>query len=83
MRCTVSPKAAPCSTGRSSPSCSRRATAGGDALSGLTAREREVLALMAEGRSNTAIAESLVVTPGAVEKHITNIFAKLESAGLR
>ncbi len=48
-----------------------------EALSGLTAREREVLALMAEGRSNTAIAESLVVTPGAVEKHITNIFAKL------
>jgi DNA-binding NarL/FixJ family response regulator len=48
------------------------------ALSGLTAREREVLALMAEGRSNAAIAESLVVTPGAVEKHITNIFAKLE-----
>jgi DNA-binding NarL/FixJ family response regulator len=48
------------------------------ALPGLTAREREVLALMAEGRSNTAIAESLVVTPGAVEKHITNIFAKLD-----
>jgi DNA-binding NarL/FixJ family response regulator len=48
------------------------------ALSGLTAREREVLALMAEGRSNAAIAESLVVTAGAVEKHITNIFAKLE-----
>ncbi|HEY4896250.1 MAG TPA: response regulator transcription factor [Solirubrobacteraceae bacterium] len=47
-------------------------------LSGLTAREREVLALMAEGRSNAAIAESLVVTPGAVEKHITNIFAKLD-----
>jgi DNA-binding NarL/FixJ family response regulator len=46
-------------------------------LSVLTAREREVLALMAEGRSNTAIAESMVVTPGAVEKHITNIFAKL------
>jgi DNA-binding NarL/FixJ family response regulator len=45
---------------------------------GLTARERDVLALMAEGRSNAAIAESLVVTPGAVEKHITNIFAKLE-----
>ena len=53
---------------------------GGDTepLSGLTARERDVLALMAEGRSNTAIAESLIVTPGAVEKHITNIFAKLE-----
>ena len=51
---------------------------GGEALSGLTTREREVLALMAEGRSNTAIAESLVVTSGAVEKHITNIFAKLD-----
>ncbi len=48
------------------------------ALSALTVREREVLALMAEGRSNAAIAESLVVTSGAVEKHITNIFAKLE-----
>ena len=47
-------------------------------MSGLTAREREVLALMAEGRSNTAIAESMIVTPGAVEKHITSIFAKLE-----
>jgi DNA-binding NarL/FixJ family response regulator len=49
-----------------------------EGLSGLTAREREVLALMAEGRSNTAIAESLIVTPGAIEKHITNIFAKLD-----
>jgi len=49
-----------------------------DALGHLTAREREVLELMAEGRSNVAIADSLVVTPGAVEKHITNIFAKLE-----
>ena len=49
-----------------------------NALSSLTERERSVLELMAEGRSNTAIAESLVVTPGAVEKHITNIFAKLE-----
>jgi DNA-binding NarL/FixJ family response regulator len=47
-------------------------------LSSLTAREREVLELMAEGRSNGAIADSLVVTPGAVEKHITNIFAKLD-----
>jgi DNA-binding NarL/FixJ family response regulator len=50
------------------------------ALSELTGREREVLALMAEGRSNTAIAESLVVTPGAVEKHITSIFSKLDLA---
>ncbi len=51
---------------------------GAEPLPRLTAREREVLELMAEGRSNSAIAESLVVTPGAVEKHITNIFAKLE-----
>jgi DNA-binding NarL/FixJ family response regulator len=49
-----------------------------DGLTSLTARERDVLELMAEGRSNAAIAESLVVTPGAVEKHITNIFSKLE-----
>ncbi|HMD51298.1 MAG TPA: response regulator transcription factor [Solirubrobacteraceae bacterium] len=49
-----------------------------DGLRHLTAREREVLELMAEGRSNAAIAESLVVTGGAVEKHITNIFAKLD-----
>jgi DNA-binding NarL/FixJ family response regulator len=46
-------------------------------LSGLTPREREVLTLMAEGRSNTAIARTLVVTEGAVEKHVANIFAKL------
>jgi DNA-binding NarL/FixJ family response regulator len=50
----------------------------GRALAGLTAREREVLALMAEGRSNMAIADSLFVTAGAVEKHITNIFSKLD-----
>jgi DNA-binding NarL/FixJ family response regulator len=43
----------------------------------LTPREREVLALMAEGRSNGAIAEALVVTEGAVEKHVSNIFGKL------
>jgi DNA-binding NarL/FixJ family response regulator len=47
------------------------------ALDELTPRERDVLALMAEGRSNAAIAESLVVTDGAVEKHVSNIFAKL------
>lgn len=46
-------------------------------LDTLTAREREVLALMAEGRSNSAIAERLVVSEGAVEKHVSNIFAKL------
>jgi DNA-binding NarL/FixJ family response regulator len=49
----------------------------GHPLDTLTARERQVLALMAEGRSNTAIAAALVVGPGAVEKHISGIFAKL------
>jgi DNA-binding NarL/FixJ family response regulator len=48
-----------------------------DPLDELTAREREVLGLMAEGRSNRAIAKELVVTEGAVEKHVTSIFAKL------
>ena len=43
----------------------------------LTPREREVLDLMAEGRSNQAIAERLFVTPRAVEKHVTSIFGKL------
>jgi DNA-binding NarL/FixJ family response regulator len=46
-------------------------------LGDLTPREREVLALMAEGRTNSAIAETLVVGGGAVEKHINNIFSKL------
>ncbi|MGC0315256.1 response regulator transcription factor [Kitasatospora acidiphila] len=49
----------------------------GDVLAGLTPREREVLALMAEGRSNAAIGKQLVVSDGAVEKHVSNIFAKL------
>ncbi|WP_026211693.1 LuxR C-terminal-related transcriptional regulator [Longispora albida] len=48
-----------------------------DPLAGLTPREREVLELMAEGSSNTAIARRLVVTEGAVEKHVRNIFTKL------
>jgi DNA-binding NarL/FixJ family response regulator len=48
-----------------------------DPLDALTAREREVLALMAEGRSNRAIAAELVVTERAVEKHVTSIFSKL------
>jgi len=47
------------------------------ALGALTARERDVLALMAEGRSNGAIAEHLFVSERAVEKHISNIFSKL------
>jgi DNA-binding NarL/FixJ family response regulator len=46
-------------------------------LEQLTPREREVLGLMAEGRSNAGIADQLVLTVGAVEKHIANIFMKL------
>ncbi len=49
-----------------------------DPLRNLTPREREVLALMAEGMSNTAIARKMVVTDGAVEKHVRNIFTKLD-----
>lgn len=49
-----------------------------DPLAGLTPREREVLGLMAEGRSNGAIATALVVSDGAVEKHVSNIFQKLD-----
>jgi DNA-binding NarL/FixJ family response regulator len=48
-----------------------------DPLEELTPREREVLGLMAEGRSNAAIAAQLVVTERAVEKHVTSIFGKL------
>jgi DNA-binding NarL/FixJ family response regulator len=48
-----------------------------DPIAQLTPREREVMTLMAEGRSNAAIAEALVVTLGAVEKHTQRIFAKL------
>jgi DNA-binding NarL/FixJ family response regulator len=47
-------------------------------IGSLTAKEREVLELMAEGRTNAGIAKAMVVTPGAVEKHISNIFAKLD-----
>ncbi len=47
-------------------------------LAGLTPRESEVLALMAEGRSNAAIAVQLVVTEGAVEKHVRSIFTRLD-----
>ena len=49
-----------------------------DPLERLTPREREVLGLMAEGRSNAAIAAALVVSDGAVEKHVTSIFSKLD-----
>ena len=49
-----------------------------DPLDRLTEREREVLALLAEGHSNLAIAERLVVTEAAVNKHVGNILAKLD-----
>jgi len=49
-----------------------------DRLDTLTPREREALSLMAEGRTNAAIAAAMVVTPRAVEKHVGNIFAKLD-----
>jgi DNA-binding NarL/FixJ family response regulator len=52
-----------------------------DPFEELTARERQVLELMAEGRSNRGIAEALVVTPHAVEKHVTSLFAKLGVSG--
>jgi DNA-binding NarL/FixJ family response regulator len=48
-----------------------------DVLTTLTPRERDVLALMAEGRSNAAIAGILVVSDRSVEKHVGNIFSKL------
>jgi serine/threonine-protein kinase PknK len=49
-----------------------------DPLAELTAREREVLALMAEGRSNNGIAQRLYITEGAVEKHVRSILMKLD-----
>ncbi len=48
-----------------------------DSLADLSGREREVLALMAEGRTNAAIATTLIISEGAVEKHVTSIFTKL------
>src|SRR6266567_1493568 len=55
-----------------------RARRARDPLEELTARERDVLALMAEGRSNTGIAHSLWIAEGTVEKHVRNIFQKLQ-----
>lgn len=51
-----------------------------DSLASISGREREVLALMAEGRTNAAIATALVISEGAVEKHVTSIFTKLDLA---
>jgi DNA-binding NarL/FixJ family response regulator len=49
-----------------------------DSISVLSTREREVLSLMAEGRSNAAIAKDLIISEGAVEKHVANIFTKFD-----
>ena len=81
-RCGASPRAAPRSIRPSSRSSSA-AAARDDPLGELTPREREVLELMAEGRSNQAIADQLVVTERAVEKHVTSIFWKLRLPGRR
>jgi DNA-binding NarL/FixJ family response regulator len=54
-----------------------RASRHTDGIAALTPREREVLALMAEGRSNAGIGAALVVTGGVVEKHVASIFGKL------
>ncbi|MBV9659539.1 MAG: response regulator transcription factor [Acidimicrobiales bacterium] len=51
-----------------------------DSLSHLSSRETQVLSLMAEGRTNAAIAATLVISEGAVEKHVANIFSKLDLA---
>jgi DNA-binding NarL/FixJ family response regulator len=57
---------------------SDRDRSGGGELDALTPRERETLELIAQGRTNAAIAREMVVTLGAVEKHVSNIFAKLD-----
>ena len=75
MRWPGSPRAAPRSTRRSSASWC--VPAGTRRLAALTPRERDVLALMAEGRSNAGIAAALVVSAGVVEKHVASIFGKL------
>jgi DNA-binding NarL/FixJ family response regulator len=56
----------------------RHSSGQASAIDSLTARERETLELIAQGRTNAAIARELVVTQGAVEKHISSIFAKLD-----
>ena len=81
-RSAASRRAARRSTRRSSRSSSRGAGPEGP-LDDLTPRELEVLGLMAEGRSNAGIAEQLVLTVGAVEKHVANIFTKLGLAAGR
>lgn len=82
MRATLTPSPGD-PVGAGAPDARARASgdrAGDDAgrVASLTTREREVLGLMADGMSNAAIASELVITEGAVEKHVANIFAKLD-----
>jgi len=76
MRAVLSP-ARPARGGGAAAVAPAGAVVSDDELAGLTPREREVLGLMAEGMSNGAIASELVITEGAVEKHVANIFGKL------
>ena len=76
MRCAVSPRASL----RSTPTWSRgwwAARGKTSPLDNLTPRERQVLAQIAEGRSNAGIAHELIVTVATVERHVTSIFDKL------
>ena len=78
---TVPPGARSWTRRSSSRSCSRAAARERSPLGDLTPREREVLAHIAEGKSNAAIAESLFLTKRAIEKNINAIFLKLNLAG--
>ena len=76
-RSARSPRAGRCSTPRSSRTCSA-ARGNGGPLERLTEREREVLQLMAEGKTNRAISQQLYMSERAVERHVTAIFTKLD-----
>jgi DNA-binding CsgD family transcriptional regulator len=78
-RSGASPPAAPCSTPKSSRSLLDRRRH--DPLVELTTREREVLALLADGRSNRGIAEALYISEHAVEKPVTSVLRKLDISG--
>ena len=77
-RCAGSRRAAPSWTRRSSRAAPGSLGYSDDPMDDLTPREQQVLKLMAEGRSNTGIMETLKVSPSAVEKYVTNIFLKLD-----
>lgn len=78
MRVVLAPVAVPVASGAVSEAMPAEQAVYVDGLPGLTPREREVLGLMADGMTNAAIASALVITEGAVEKHVASIFIKLE-----